>query len=168
MNKRICQNPLFLKIVKSVGMLVLLVLLVATGSAIVSANNQQPVGSVLHYTGAVTGSATFNAINCTLRSGQLVGLGYYSAIGKSVGPNIALFSSNDDGTGQHLGFVPSGKSQQHFYYTAKASGTVPGLDASQVSRTKTITFTHVLLQNRASSNDQLTLDGRLTCTTITE
>ncbi|OIQ63831.1 hypothetical protein GALL_546270 [mine drainage metagenome] len=165
MNKYTHSIPLFLKIYKLLGMLVLLV---ATGGAIVSANNQEPAGGVLHYTGSVTGSAAFNAINCTLRSGQLVGLGYYAFIGKSVGPNIALFSSNDDGTGQHLGFVPSGKSQQHFYYTAKASGTVPGLDTSQVSRTKTITFTHVLLQNRASSNDQLTLDGRLTCTTITE
>ncbi|MDD3576935.1 MAG: hypothetical protein RBS14_01055 [Atribacterota bacterium] len=155
----------FLSIVK---MAIMFFLFNAAGASVASADNQQPADSELHYTGALTGTATFNLINCTLKSGHLVSLGYFSAIGKSDGPNIALFSVNDDGTQQRLGFVPSGKSQQDFYFTAKASGTIPGLDASTVSSTKTITFTHVLLSKRGSNNDTLTLDGRLTCATVTE
>ncbi|ACX97125.1 hypothetical protein [Halothiobacillus neapolitanus] len=164
MNKYTKSN-LFLSTIKTAGMFFLFA---ASGLGVVSADNQRPAGNELHYTGVLTGTATFNAINCTLRSGHLVGLGYFSAIGKSDGPNIALFSVNDDGTQQRLGFVPSGKSQQDFYFSAKASGTIPGLDASTVSNTKTITFTHVLLRKRGSNNDELTLDGRLTCTTATE
>lgn len=159
------ESNSFLTILKVAGMVFLCV---ASGSGVVSADSKQPTIDGLHYTGAVTGTATFKAINCTLRSGHLVGLSYFHAIGKAEGPNIALFSVNDDGTQQHLGFVPTGKNQQDFYFVAKASGTISGLDASTVSSTRTITFTHVVLHKPASSNDELILDGRLTCTSVTE
>lgn len=162
MNKHIYTNSSFSKIIKYAS---ILVLSVTIGSA--SANSQQPVGGELHYTGAVTGSAVFNTINCTLRAGHLVGLGYYAAIGKALGPNVALFTTNDDGTGQHLGFVPSGKSQQAYYFNARASGTIPGLDATQVSTTKTVTLKHVELRNPGTTHDRLTLSGTLFCTKIT-
>jgi hypothetical protein len=96
-----------------------------------------------------------------------VGLSDYAAIGKAKGPNVALFTTNDDGTGQHLGFVPSGKSQQAYYFNARASGTIPGLDTSTAAKTGTITLNHVALGKPGQTGNQLTLDGTLICTNIT-
>lgn len=126
-----------------------------------------PKASEIHYQGALNGTASFKSLRCTLRAGRLVGLSDYAAIGKALGPNVALFTTNDDGTGQHLGFVPSGKSQQADYFNARASGTIPGLDTSAVATTGTITLHHVALGKPGLSGNQLTLDGTLICTSIT-
>lgn len=137
----------------------------ASGNA--KAKSPSSKNSLLHYSGDLTGSASFNALNCTLRSGHLVGLGDYAAIGKSTGPNITFFSEHDDGTGQHLGFVPTGKNQQHFYFNTRATDTITGLDTTQITTNGTITFKHVELHNPGAAHNRLTLSGTLLCTNIT-
>lgn len=137
----------------------------ASGNA--EAKSPSSKNSLLHYSGALTGSASFNALNCTLRSGHLVGLGDYAATGKSTGPNITFFAEHDDGTGQHLGFVPTGKNQQHFYFNTRTTDTITGLDTTRIATDGTITLNHVELRNPGAARDRLTLSGTLLCTNIT-
>lgn len=152
--------------VSAPGLAALLLALMSLGVAVPIASAATKT-SEIHYQGALNGTATFKSLRCTLRAGHLVGLSDYAAIGKALGPNVALFTTNDDGTGQHLGFVPSGKNQQAYYFNARASGTIPGLDTSDVAKTGTITLHHVALGKPGLSGNQLTLDGSLICTSIT-
>lgn len=117
----------------------------------------------LTYTGTYSGTSTFNNIHCTIRSGHLMAVMFYPGVGKKKGPNIVFLATSPNGSNQHLGFVPAGKSQQRDYFNASSASHIKGIDTTNLSDDKLIRFHDITLHNPRSPSATLTLNGSLSC-----
>lgn len=118
----------------------------------------------LHYSGSDKGSAIFDSqkVHCMSRSGHIVSMTYKMDMGKSQGPNITFFVTDGNASEQHLGFVPTGKSQHSDFFNAHA-GLIPGLSVAGSNGSWTLVLHSVQVQNPSHPGAMLTLDGSVEC-----
>lgn len=128
------------------------------------AGDVQHAGSELHYFGSDKGSALFDSqkVHCMSRSGHIVSMSYKMDLGKSQGPNITFFVTDGNAGEQHLGFVPTGKSQHSDFFNAHA-GLIPGLSVANSNGSWTLVFHRVQVQKPSQPGAMLTLDGSVEC-----
>jgi len=117
----------------------------------------------LTYRGSYNGTSTFNDVHCTIRSGHLMAVMFYPGVGKKKGPNIVFVAISPNGSNQHLGFVPTGKSQQRDYFNASSASHIKGIDTSNLSDGKVVRFHNITLHNPQKPSLKLTLNGSLAC-----
>ena len=134
------------------------------GASCVCAGEMQNAGGELHYSGGEKGVAIFNGqkVHCMSRSGQIVSMTYKMDMGKSPGPNITFFVADGNTREQHLGFVPTGQSQQSDFFSAHAV-LIPGLGVTSSNGSWTLVFHGVRVQQPLQPGVMLILNGSVQC-----